>query len=200
MRGVTAAVAVGAWLVGIMGAAPARAAFEIVDQQLAYSEVTGLATFTLLFNQAPDFETVDEFDRPRNSFQYEVDLNWDGDPARQFDFESIGWVFRGDEVRFGGTVPIRAGQGGDGSPESGGWGPVKDVAPIVVDGTRATFTVDFGALGESDDLFRYRVFALEYGTMTNVIDAAYVPLPPAVLIGAVGLAASLAARRTLRRA
>ncbi|HLL88288.1 MAG TPA: hypothetical protein VK324_03200, partial [Tepidisphaeraceae bacterium] len=90
----------------LLTAAPAAAAFEIVSQDLQLDRANGLGTFSLLFNQVPDFDTTDAFGRPQNSFQYEVDTNWNGSGAQPFAYESIGWVFRGDEIRFGGTVPI----------------------------------------------------------------------------------------------
>lgn len=203
MRAVTStalAIAAGALGLGGLLVAPADAAFEIVFQSVDVRPLAGLGTFTLLFNQAPDFDTVDEFAGRPNSFQYEVDTSWDGGASGPLDFESIDWVFRGDEVRLGGTVPIRGPTGsGDGGPTSGGFGPVKDVAPITMDGNRVSFTVDLRALGETDDVFRYRVFALDRGSLTNQIEAAYVPLPPAVFIGAAGMVGAIASRRFVRQ-
>ncbi len=55
-------------------AAPAaRADFALVSQDLTINRQADTVSFSLTFNQAPDFYTADSYGRPADSFQVEFD-------------------------------------------------------------------------------------------------------------------------------
>jgi hypothetical protein len=188
-------------LVGL-GAAAASAEpvnFEIVSQNAVVDKVGKTATFTLTFNQAPNFALVPG-NGQANSFQYEIDPNWggQGDPDGAITFNDISSIVRGAEVFQGAGLPIRE-RDGDGGPTAGGWGPVRDVVPFNLNGQALTFTTPLGSLGDADGVFRYRVFSSDHGTVSSEARGAVIPLPAALGAGIMVLGGMGLARRWKRR-
>src|SRR5437764_8433854 len=85
----------------LCAALPAQGAFLVISQSAIFKPDTGMVTFNVEFNQSPDFDTVDQFNRQSNSFQYYVI----GDPTLPYPmlFDSI---IRGPEISPEG-LPIR---------------------------------------------------------------------------------------------
>ncbi len=189
-------------LVGL-GAAAAWAEpvnFEIVSQNALVDKAGKNATFRLTFNQTPDFALVPG-NGQANTFQYEIDPNWggQGDPGASLSFNDISSIVRGAEVFQGAGLPLRE-RDGDGGPIAGGWGPVRDVVPFNLDGQTLTFTAPLDSLGDSDGIFRYRVFSTDHGTVSSEARGAVIPLPAAFVAGIAVLGGMGFARRFKRRA
>jgi hypothetical protein len=164
-----------------------------LDQRRAY--------FSLTFTRQPDFETLDEFNRPADSFQYEINPAFSG----SLPVDGVGdiqTVVRGDEIHIARAIRIRTALGEpDPDPAAGGWGQLRGVVPFEQEGKALTFNATFGLLKEDDGVFSYRLFSTEFGQTTSYIEAVAIPLPPAVGMGAAGLiAAAVGAFRLRRRA
>ena len=177
---------VGAAIVLALAVSPALAGLRIVEHGVEVDRSGGTASFSVLFDAAPDLFTRDEFDRPADSFQYEVDA--DGPVSAEFPVGSIEAVIRGDEIPFADALRVRA-AGEDVEPDpdpiAGGWGPVRAEVPFDLDGPRLSFDVPLEALGDDDGRFAYRLFTVEFGTTVDQVEgvagapANPIPLPPA---------------------
>jgi len=89
-----------------------------LQQSVDVDPSAGTATFSLWFDHAPDFHSIDAAGRPVDSFQIEVDGTWQpGQPLMQ----EISTIVRGDEIHFGWTLPIRAATPPVDDPHAGGW-------------------------------------------------------------------------------
>lgn len=90
---------------------------------------TGLVTFSITFNQVPDFFTVDSFGRAANAFQFYIV----GDPTLSYpaNYDSI---IRGGEIYLGGGIPIRNGSPSIADPHAGGWGAIRGIVPFTLTG------------------------------------------------------------------
>lgn len=170
----------------VVAAPAARADFALVSQDLSINRQAGSATFSLTFNQQPNFYTTDAAGRPANSFQVEFDGTYD--PALPSYYPtSLTAVVRGDEIHVGSGVTVRspAGNGGD---NSGGWGPVLSSVPFTTVGNTVTFTTPMADLGTANgNPYQYAVFSLEYGSLTAERVVTSIPTPAAFAGGLVGL-------------
>jgi hypothetical protein len=175
--------------------------FQIVSHAVQVDQAGQSATFTLTFNQPPNFLTAPGQGQP-NSFQYEVDAAWSGPPAGGVDqvisFNHITSVIRGAEVSAGNGLPIRS-RDGDGGPAAGGWGPVRDLVTFQVNDEKLTFTADLSDLGDDDGIFRYRVFSTDKGIVTSQANGVAIPLPPALAGGLLTMGGMAIARKFRRR-
>lgn len=175
---------------------------RLVSQGVTPDLLSRQVIFKLVFNQTPDLFTVDHLGRVHQSFQVWYDGSYvpTGNPPR-FPFDGPNtMVIRGPELAFttGNLIPIRDARGFDGTdPRAGGWGPIRDSVPFELSGQTVRFSVPFASLKETDSNFRTSVYIEnDYGPTPSVP----IPLPPAVLLAAPGLALAfgLAARRTIR--
>ena len=179
----------------------ARAAFEVVSHNASVDEIRRRTTFTVTFNESPDFFTTNELGEPDNAFQFFYDSEPAGD---EIDFAGEDVVIiRGAEIRFDDNIPIRdsLNPGGEEFPNAEGWGEMLGSVDYELDGTTITFAGGWDVLRETDGVFGYRLFAFEQAELTNEViflSRILVPLPPAVLLGTVGLA-SLARFRCRRK-
>ncbi len=178
-------------------AAAARAAFEIVAHD-ARVDANRTTTFTFTFTDPPDFFTTNELGQPANAFQ----CFYDADPSD----DEVGFVgddvviIRGAEIRFANDIPIRESlnETGEEFPNAEGWGEVRGSVDYELDSSTLSFTTSWDLLGESDDNFGYRLFALEQAELTSEVtflSRILVPLPPPLLLAGVGLL--LAARQRI---
>src|SRR5688572_26083180 len=85
MRRLFSHVVVSVWLT-LAAPAVSSGAFEILSHSVDVDPEARNARFSIIFNQPPDFLTVDEFDRPANAFQY-----W-------YDAQPGGFEFSGEDV------------------------------------------------------------------------------------------------------
>ena len=166
---------------------PARAAFEIRSQAARADLAQRQTTFTLTFNQRPDFLGTDSFGDPNNAFQYFFDT----DPAHPdgvYSGDTIS-IIRGPEIRFDDNIPIRdsLNPSGQDFPHAEGWGKMRGAVDFLLDGDTVTFTVPWEMLHEQDGKFSYIVQAYEQGSLTSEEAAVIIPLPPAAWTTAAGL-------------
>lgn len=174
--------------------------FAIVSESATVDPIRRQVEFELLFNQAPDLFTVDEFGRPAKSFQYEINPDYTGSPFED-PLASLRAIVRGDEVRAAGKLRVRnANTTPDPDPIAGGWGGLRGAVPLEIepldggDGAWLRFTASYDLLKETEGVFAYRVFTTEFGETTSRIEATVIPLPPALWAGAAALGvAALAA-------
>src|SRR3954471_15105232 len=94
----SATAAVSLLLGWLATASAARANFVLVSQHLALDRAEHRADFTLVFNQQPDFKSIDGFGLPVNAFQIEFagDLSKSLLPYPQ----NLSAIVRGEEIHF----------------------------------------------------------------------------------------------------
>ena len=174
-------LAVAAGLVVFSISSSASAGLSILSQQVDVDRADQEIVFTVDFNHAPDFNTVDSLGRRADSFQYEIVPN-SSTPIDQLPFSSVGAVIRGDEIGSGKVVPIRNGfaNGSDPNPASGGWGTVRGSVPFTLQGSTLTFTTGFTIIGTTNGVFSYRVFTTNFGSTVTTMESISVPLPTAL--------------------
>jgi hypothetical protein len=164
-------------------AAISRADFLLESQHLAYDASTGSANFSLTFNQAPDFNTLNSQGEPADAFQ----VNFAGIYPTTTPFpRNLTAVIRGEEIHNGNGIPVRA-TTGDGGPQAGGWGPARDSVPFQLVGDTVDFSVPATDLGWDGHGGQYRVFSLQYGQQTASETVTLVPTPTALESGLAGL-------------
>ena len=177
---VAAAACVFASTAGIASIASADPVdFHIVSHSVSVDRAKNTATFSLTFDQKPDFVAVDN-GQP-DAFQYEIDAD-STSMGRTIGFNDVDAVIRGGEIFEGKGLPVRT-PSGDGGSNSGGWGPVKALLPFQTSGDTVQFTTDLGTIGDNDGQFRYRVFTTQNGTYNGQVVGAVIPLPAAVWTG-----------------
>jgi hypothetical protein len=81
----------------LLGTSYLRADFIATSQSATDNPASGLVTFSMTFNQTPDFFTIDNFGRAATDFQFDII----GDPTLGYpaNFDSI---IRGGEIYLGG--------------------------------------------------------------------------------------------------
>ncbi len=167
-------------------ASSARADFVLDSQSLAIDSKTQSLDFSLTFNQAPNFSTLDSAGQPANSFDIEFNGNYNPASTTRF-INSVTGVVRGDEIHIADNIPIRSGTG-DGGPTSGGWGPVTDNVPYSLIGETIRFSVPQKDLGYTPGhSFQYDVLSLMNGQETAKQFVTMVPTPAAFSSGLAGL-------------
>jgi len=181
-----------------LAAADASAGIAIVSQSAKLDRAGDAATFTVIFNQRPDF-SIGSGGIPANSFQYEIDAAWTG-VAKDKPLDALSSVVRGDEIPIAHALRIRSADlhHPDADPASGGWGPVRGTVPFHLSKNTLTFTAPLGLLGDDDGVFAYRLFATNEGTSAGAVEGHVVPLPMGAVTGGMGIA-GLAAFEIIRR-
>lgn len=126
--------------------------------------------FTINFNRVPDFFTVDEFDRPADSFQYFIDPSGELPIFRPPSaYSHLSSIIRGSEIYVAGDVRIRdVFSVGPSEPNSSGWGNIRGSVPYTLDGTVLKFSAPLQLIGDSDGLFSYRLELYQFGRWNNL--------------------------------
>jgi hypothetical protein len=108
--------------------------------------------FRLIFNEVPNFTTVDQFNRQEDGFEY----------------QTPDALIRGGELFVSGDmIRVRAISPPDTTdPNSGGFGAIIDTEPFTLSGTTMTFSIPFQFLAPSPT-FAYTVFAATFGAQTG---------------------------------
>jgi hypothetical protein len=166
------------------GGPSAKADFLLESQSLTVDRKDQTADFSLTFNQAPDFTTLDSLGRPANSFQIEYAANYD--PSIKFQ-KSLTGIVRGDEIHIADDLRIRSANG-NGGPDAGGWGPIVGSVPFSLIGDTVSFSIPTVDLGGFTKTSAYDVFSLAYGKQTVNQFVTMVPTPAAFPSGLAGLA------------
>jgi hypothetical protein len=179
--------------------------FQLVSYDVTNNKAARTATFTLVFNRTPDFSVQGEPARQVNAFQCEIDADYSGFDSRStLPFNDIDTVIRGSEIWEGNGLPIRN-RDGNGGQFAGGWGPAREFVPLTIDANVISFTTAWGALGDTDGRFRYRLYTTDAGQLSSEASGAVIPLPPAAVTGGavlvtVGLGCLVGRRRRRSRA
>ena len=140
----------------------------------------GEATFTIDFPSAPDFNNVDSNNRQVDSFQIDIAP---GTSAKTLQGD-VSAIIRGDEIHIVHALRMRDASPPDLSdPQSGGWGKVRGVVPISVNGAEVTFTLPLSLIGAPDGHFAYNALILRDGVTRAETQAQSVPLPTALACG-----------------
>jgi hypothetical protein len=174
----------------------ARGSFEILSHNVSVDAISRQTTFTVTFNQPPDFFTADELGRPADGFQFFYDSQ-PTDGEIDFAGDDVA-IIRGVEIRVDHDIPIRdsLNPSGEEFPNAEGWGETRGAVDYQLDGAMLSFTTSWELLGETDDVFGYRLFALQEGELTSEVtflSRIVVPLPTPLLFGAIGLLLSACA-------
>lgn len=182
-----AAAVVGAVAFSLASTALPNAAlgdFQILSQSAKVDAIHGQVLFALVFSHAPNFLATDADGTQVESFQYEIDGDWTpASPGRSpFGFDRIDAVIRGGEIHVAGDLRVRDTRG-IGDEDAGGWGRILASVPFDIDDDTLSFALPNSLFDDRDGVFQYRVFAMEHGALTNVIQAAVIPLPTAVWSG-----------------
>ena len=171
------------------GVAPAHAGTSDPWESVKVDFAAQDATFIIDFPHVPDFNSLDSFGRPADSFQIEIAA----DPAGPDPLAHLTTLVRGDEIHFAQTLPIRNASPSDFTdPHSGGWGTVRGTVPFTVSGMELSFTTPLSLLNATDGHFAYRIFTLEHGLTQQTVQSQTVPLPSAVAAGGAMLMLAMA--------
>jgi hypothetical protein len=143
--------------------------------------------FRIVFNQPPDFFTVDASGRQAIDFQY-------------YTPESL---IRGAEIYITRTtIRIRSyPPPSDPDPAAGGWGPVIKTVPFILDGDTVTFSAPFDLFSNSP-IFTYQFQVDVFGVNKELITGSTAPEPATwvmTLFGFAGLGYA-SYRRSRKRA
>jgi hypothetical protein len=148
----------------------------IVSQSATFNPTTQQVLFTISFNEAPDFMTVDAFGRQADSFQYYIPRNPNGDPFG--DESKLVSIIRGEEIHI--TIDrlrIRNAVPSSSDPAAGGWGTIRGVEPFVLDGNVLTFSAPLSVIHPTGGLFRYGLESGEFGADSQFILSHTISLP-----------------------
>jgi hypothetical protein len=142
-------------------AQPTRAGLVVLSHSAVFSPATGQVTFTVTFNRAPDFESVDALGRQADSFQYFIYGDMSLPYPAYYDA-----IIRGEELHI--TSPllrVRDAVGTDPDPASGGWGPVRGAVPYRLEGNVLTFSTPLALISDHsvDGHFSYDLMTTRYG-------------------------------------
>lgn len=166
--------------------------FKITTQWAVYNPANGIVDFAIVFNQAPDFTTLDSVGRVKNNFQYYVI----GDASLGYP-EEYDSIIRGIENPGENEVTIRNARPSVSDPAAGGWGSIRGKTPFHLSGTTLTFSAPLSLVSDhsTDGIFTYQLQATEFGGETQLITAqsvlpTTVPEPPMLaltLLGAIAI-------------
>lgn len=164
-------------------------------------------TFSINFNQIPDFFTADSAGRQAAAFQYYIDAEGlDPTPGRDAAASTVDSIISGGEIHLGGDLRIRDRYGNDGTDPDSGWGPILGSVPYSLSGTTVSFTTPWSFLKDDDGIFTYQLLLTEYGQLFSELGVTYgrsgesyppntVPIPSTIGLAILGLIALLAIRR-----
>jgi hypothetical protein len=146
------------------GVGQAKADFVFLSDSAVFNPVTNDVLFTVVFNQAPDFSTVNQFGAQADSFQFFIlgDTSL-GYPA---EFDSI---IRGEEIHItGNALRVRNAVPSDPDPNSGGWGSIRGSIPFNVNSNVLTFSAPLQLFSDhsSDGNFAYWLESYQFGAQT----------------------------------
>jgi len=155
----------------VVNAGPAKGTFMIVSQSAVFNPTTQQVLFTIAFNEAPDFTTVDAFGRQADSFQYYIPRDPNGDPTAA-DPSKFMSIIRGEEIHITiDTLRIRNAVPSSSDPAAGGWGTIRGAEPFILDGNVLTFSAPIRLINprSTDGRFRYELDADEFGASSQFV-------------------------------
>jgi hypothetical protein len=149
LLGVTAAVAL------LAATNFAANAVTVTQVMTTLNSAAGTVDFQITYNGTPDFFTTDSVGRQADSFQFYVGTN----PS----FFPDGSIIRGEEIHYGGGLPVRNVSPSDPSPQSGGWGTVRGTVPFTLNNNILDFVISLDVLNEPTGQFSYIFGAYRFG-------------------------------------
>jgi len=161
--GVGAALVLAAFAPGYAGATRSTA-LTVRSESATYQRSTGLVTFRITFNRAPDFTTTDDLGHQADEFQYFVGS---AEPEAPWLYDS---VIRGGEIHSSGLVRIRNNAlVPDPSPDSGGWGTVRGDASFDLHGPMLRFSAPLSVATDrtDSDVVPYMLETYQFGEQTS---------------------------------
>ena len=168
MKGKLALLGIGALvlaaLVPSFAGATRSTALAVRSESAIYHRSTGLVTFRITFNQAPDFGTTDDLGRQADGFQYFVGSD-EPEAPRLYDS-----VIRGGEIHSSGLVRVRNNAlVPHPAPDGGGWGTVRGDASFDLRGPVLRFSVPIGVVTDrpDPDVVPYMLDTYEFGDATS---------------------------------
>ena len=178
-----AAIIIASVIFASASVARAQDSFQLAGHSVEVDNTAETATFRLTFNREPVFFVSEG--TATDAFQVEIDAD-----STSFEqplvFETIDAVVRGAEISQADGLPVRDREG-DGGENAGGWGPVRGFVPFDLDGATLTFTTGLDLIGDADGKFRYRIIAIDDGSVTSEVTAAVIPVPAALWGGVIML-------------
>ena len=139
-------------------------ALAVRSESATYHRSTGLVTFRIAFNRAPDFFTTDALGRQADEFQYYVGSD---EPEAPWLYDS---VIRGGEIHSSGLVRIRNNAlVPDPAPESGGWGTVRGEFSFDLRGPVLQFSAPLGVVTDRTgiDAVPFMLETYQFGELTG---------------------------------
>jgi hypothetical protein len=161
--GIAAALVLAALVPSYAGATRSTA-LAVRSESATYHRSTGLVTFRITFNRAPDFATTDDLGRQADEFQYFVGSD---EPEAPWLYDS---VIRGAEIHSSGLVRVRNNAlVPDPAPEAGGWGTVRGDASFDLRGPVLRFSAPLSVVTDRTDLdaLPYMLETYQFGEQTS---------------------------------
>ena len=145
----------------------ARAEFMFISQSAVFNPASQEVQFTIEFNQAPDFFTVDAFGRQENSFQYSIVGNHNLPYPQNWDS-----IIRGEEIHVTmDTIRVRNSFPPDTDPNSGGWGSIRGSVPFNLNDNILTFSTPLDLISDHsiDGIFNFWLETEVFGSATESV-------------------------------
>jgi hypothetical protein len=142
--------------------------FTIVSQSAHYDAQKASVTFTVVFNEDPNFLATDLYGRQQDSFQYFIV----GDASLHYpaNYDSI---IRGAEIHVTRTsIRIRNAYPPDGSdPDSGGWGTSRGTAVFALHGRVLRFSTPLRLISDHPDqeTIPYQLESYRFGAFCSLV-------------------------------
>lgn len=139
---------------------------KVLAHSALYDTDLQQVAFSVTFDRAPDFFTVDQFGRQQDAFQFYLNTI----PSMSYPDGPWERIVRGSEIYVNGDLRIREGwpPAPPGEP-SGGWGVIVDTVPYVLQGTTVTFTYSFTSADTVTGQFTYDLLATYYGAQSYMV-------------------------------
>jgi hypothetical protein len=146
----------------------------VLDHTANVNASTGIASFSLLFDRAPDISAS------ADSFQYFFLGN-----------QSLPYPARYDSVvrccEQVGILVVRDPLPSSNDPLAGGWGPVRGTVPFTLNGATLSFSATLTLFSDRNSLL-YELLVASDGRATQLLIYAPEPLsPPLVALGLIGI-------------
>ncbi|HEX4793568.1 MAG TPA: hypothetical protein VH370_07250 [Humisphaera sp.] len=172
-----------AFLAILQIAAPAKSGVAPLNPSIHGELESRQAIFSLTVDHPPDLNLTDAAGHQIDDFQAGTGSAMHNS---QVPTGQIAGVVRGEEIRFDGMLPIRAGSPAV-DPQGGGWAAVMGSAPSSASGDVVAFSSPLAPLGSSESHFAYEALTTHDAQFVSEAQAQMVPLPVALPIAAIVL-------------
>jgi hypothetical protein len=149
-------------------------AVSAADLKTVETKIRGPIRFEVPFDHIPDFVTVDQTGRTKDSFEYYISY----DPTQDADSGTVqGAIVRGDEIHVASALRIRNALPSSTDPTSGGWGTVRATVPFEMrfnrDGSAVlSFVASWSDLGISGS-FAWALDTFHFGAAVGSLKGVF---------------------------